>query len=54
MNSIRIGIVGATGLVGKAMRENLDERSFAVSNMRFSASSRSAGKKLSWIQLKVV
>jgi aspartate-semialdehyde dehydrogenase len=48
MNSIRLGIVGATGLVGKAMREILDERRFAATSMRFFASSRSAGQKLAW------
>jgi aspartate-semialdehyde dehydrogenase len=40
MNSIRMGIVGATGLGGKAMREILDERSFAVSGSRKAAPSR--------------
>ena len=40
MNSIGMGIVGATGLVGKAMREILDERSFAVSGSRKAAPSR--------------
>ncbi len=48
MPSPRIGIVGATGLVGQAMREILDERSFAASAVRFFASSRSAGQRLPW------
>lgn len=48
MASLRIGIVGATGLVGQAMREILDERGFAAAEMRFFASSRSAGLKLPW------
>ncbi|MGH8144367.1 MAG: aspartate-semialdehyde dehydrogenase [Steroidobacteraceae bacterium] len=48
MTSARIGIVGATGVVGQAMREILDERRFAAAQMRFFASSRSAGRKLPW------
>jgi aspartate-semialdehyde dehydrogenase len=48
MTSPRIGIVGATGLVGQAMREILDERNFAAAGMRFFASSRSAGRNLQW------
>jgi aspartate-semialdehyde dehydrogenase len=53
MTSMRIGIVGATGLAGKAMREILDERGFAVTDMRFFASSRSAGQKLPWRGLEL-
>jgi aspartate-semialdehyde dehydrogenase len=45
---MRLGIVGATGLVGKAMREILDERGFVASSMRFFASPSSAGQKLRW------
>jgi aspartate-semialdehyde dehydrogenase len=48
MTSVRMGIVGATGLVGKAMCEILDERGFAATSMRFFASSRSAGRQLQW------
>ena len=48
MTSMRLGIVGATGLVGKAMREILDERGFPATSMRFFASSRSAGRQLQW------
>jgi aspartate-semialdehyde dehydrogenase len=48
MSSARIGIVGATGLVGQAMRAILDERGFAAAEMRFFASSRSAGTTLPW------
>jgi aspartate-semialdehyde dehydrogenase len=48
MTSLRIGIVGATGLVGQAMREILDERNFPATEMRFFASSRSAGRHLLW------
>jgi aspartate-semialdehyde dehydrogenase len=43
---IRIGIVGATGQVGVAMRQILAERSFPVDEIRFFASPRSAGTVL--------
>jgi len=48
MTSLRIGIVGATGLVGQAMREILEERRFPAAGMRFFASARSAGQRLPW------
>jgi aspartate-semialdehyde dehydrogenase len=43
-----IGIVGATGQVGVAMRSILEERDFPADEVRFFASSRSAGKTLPW------
>jgi aspartate-semialdehyde dehydrogenase len=39
----RIGIVGATGLVGEMMRDILAERGFPMSGIRFFASPKSAG-----------
>lgn len=42
----RVGIVGATGLVGEMMREILTERNFPLSGIRFFASPRSAGTKI--------
>ena len=45
---MRIGIVGATGLVGGVMRTLLDERAFPVEELRLFATARSAGKTLSW------
>ncbi|MGE0046625.1 MAG: aspartate-semialdehyde dehydrogenase [Hyphomonadaceae bacterium] len=45
---MRVGIVGATGLVGTLMREILAERNFPVSALRLFASARSAGKTLPW------
>jgi aspartate-semialdehyde dehydrogenase len=48
MTSLRLGIVGATGLVGQAMREILEERRFPAAAMRFFASARSAGQRLPW------
>ncbi|MGA2563528.1 MAG: aspartate-semialdehyde dehydrogenase [Steroidobacteraceae bacterium] len=53
MTSVRIGIVGATGLVGQAMRDVLDERGFAAAQARFFASSRSAGRNLPWRGIEV-
>ncbi|RYJ06964.1 MAG: aspartate-semialdehyde dehydrogenase, partial [Actinomycetales bacterium] len=41
-----IGIVGATGQVGVAMRQILEERNFPADEIRFFASSRSAGTVL--------
>jgi aspartate-semialdehyde dehydrogenase len=45
---VSIGVVGATGQVGQVMRTLLEERDFPVTSVRFFASSRSAGKKLSF------
>jgi len=48
MASVRVGVVGATGQVGGVMREVLAERDFPVSDIRFFASARSAGRTLPW------
>jgi aspartate-semialdehyde dehydrogenase len=45
---MRIGIVGATGQVGRVMRSILVERQFPVSELRFFASANSAGRRLPW------
>ena len=45
---MRVGIVGATGQVGTVMRTILAERGFPVTELRFFASSRSAGTTLAW------
>jgi aspartate-semialdehyde dehydrogenase len=45
---LAIGVVGATGQVGQVMRKLLDERDFPASNVRFFASSRSQGRKLTF------
>ncbi|WP_139979242.1 aspartate-semialdehyde dehydrogenase [Nocardioides litoris] len=42
----RIGIVGATGQVGVAMRQILEQRAFPADEVRFFASARSAGTVL--------
>ncbi|TDD46211.1 aspartate-semialdehyde dehydrogenase [Kribbella antibiotica] len=43
---MRVGVFGATGQVGRVMRELLVERSFPVDEVRYFASARSAGSKL--------
>ncbi len=46
--SLSIGVVGATGQVGAVMRRLLEERDFPADEVRFFASSRSAGSTLPW------
>ena len=46
--TVNIGIVGATGQVGVAMRQILLERNFPADQVRFFASSRSAGTVLAF------
>ena len=43
---LRLGVVGATGQVGVAMRQILEERGFPLEEIRFFASARSAGTVL--------
>lgn len=43
-----VAIVGATGAVGEAMREILEQRNFPVGELYLLASERSAGEKLSF------
>ena len=45
---VNIGVVGATGQVGQVMRALLEEREFPSTSVRFFASARSEGKKLSF------
>ncbi len=54
MAGVRLGIVGATGQVGVAMRQILEERGFPASEVRFFASSRSAGTVLPFAGGEVV
>ncbi|WP_370038540.1 aspartate-semialdehyde dehydrogenase [Nocardioides sp.] len=51
---LRIGVVGATGQVGVAMRQILAERDFPVEEIRFFSSPRSAGKVLDYRGTEVV
>jgi aspartate-semialdehyde dehydrogenase len=45
---MRIGVVGATGMVGEVMRSVLEQRQFPADEVRFFASARSAGRSLPW------
>lgn len=45
---VNIGVVGATGQVGVVMRKLLEERDFPATSVRFFASARSQGRKLSF------
>ena len=48
MKLYKVGILGATGAVGREMMKILAERQFPVSELRLFASSRSAGKVVEW------
>ena len=48
MSGLNVGIVGATGQVGRVMRAILAERDFPVDQIRYFSSSRSAGTTLPW------
>ena len=48
LRPLHIGIVGATGQVGAAMRSILAERDLPIASIRFFASARSAGSTLPW------
>src|SRR3978361_1084892 len=43
-----LGAGGATGQVGRVMREILAERKFPIASIRFFSSARSAGTTLQW------
>ena len=45
---MRVGLMGATGMVGTEMLRTLEERAFPVSELRVYASPRSAGRKLAF------
>lgn len=49
-----VAVVGATGQVGRVMREILQERDFPADTVRFFASPRSAGKELEFRGEKIV
>jgi aspartate-semialdehyde dehydrogenase len=46
---MRIGIVGATGMVGEALRSILEERKFPATEVRLFASARSAGRLIEFL-----
>ena len=45
---MRVGVVGATGMVGGVMRQLLLERNYPVDELRLFASARSAGTTIEW------
>ncbi len=55
MSGRRVGIVGATGAVGRTMLSILEDRAFDVSDLRLFASSRSAGSRVAtrWGEVEV-
>jgi aspartate-semialdehyde dehydrogenase len=46
---LNVGVVGATGQVGKVMRRLLEERGFPVKSIRYFATARSAGQVLPYL-----
>ena len=48
IDRVRLGVVGATGMVGEVLRSVLLERRFPAQEVRFFASARSAGRRLFW------
>ena len=48
MKQYKVGILGATGAVGREMMKILIERSFPISELHLFASERSAGKVVEW------
>ena len=49
----KVGIVGATGAVGSELLALLEMRNFPVSELRLLASSRSAGKKVEALGIRI-
>ena len=48
IKKFNVAIAGATGAVGELLIQVLEERNFPVGEMRYLASSRSAGKTMQW------
>jgi aspartate-semialdehyde dehydrogenase len=53
-SGMRVGLVGATGLVGTEMRRIFEERAFPISELRAYASPRSEGRRLPFVGSEVV
>jgi aspartate-semialdehyde dehydrogenase len=53
-DGMRVGVVGATGQVGKVMRRLLLEREFPIAEIRFFATARSAGQTIAFGDREVV
>lgn len=54
MRKYNVGVVGATGLVGKEMVRMLEKQNFPVANLRLLASERSRGKTLKFKGKEIV
>ncbi|HUW22738.1 MAG TPA: aspartate-semialdehyde dehydrogenase [bacterium] len=54
MKKYNVGVVGATGLVGREMVRMLEKRNFPVANLRLLASERSRGKTLKFKGKEIV
>jgi aspartate-semialdehyde dehydrogenase len=54
LRPVRLGVVGATGQVGVAVRQILEQRNFPIEEIRFFASARSAGTVLPFAGREVV
>jgi len=54
MKKYNVGVVGATGLVGREMVRMLEGRNFPVANLRLFASERSQGKTLKFKEKEIV
>ncbi len=48
MTAVRVGVAGATGIVGRTVVRLLDERQFPVAQLRLFGSERSAGRRVGW------
>ncbi|HSI67742.1 MAG TPA: aspartate-semialdehyde dehydrogenase [Planococcus sp. (in: firmicutes)] len=48
MKSYNVAIMGATGAVGQQMKEQLEKRNFPIKEIKFLASSRSAGQEVAF------
>ena len=53
-SNLKVGVVGATGMVGQLFTQLLEERQFPIQNLKLFASERSAGQKVqcqnrSWV-----
>ena len=54
MPAVKLGVVGATGQVGQVVRQLLIDRSFPIDEVRFFASSKSAGQQLQFGDQQIV
>ncbi|MGE0633130.1 MAG: aspartate-semialdehyde dehydrogenase [Pseudobdellovibrionaceae bacterium] len=53
MQKLKIGVVGATGMVGQTFMNILEERKFPVAELRLFASEASLGKKISFMNRQI-